>query len=55
MVGVGAGNATLSEAALATEPDGVTTETISGVATIIITAVTPPAAGLVFSFGTPTP
>ena len=50
-------SATLTETALATEPDGTTTETIQGVATITVTAAPPPpppvAASLVFMFGTP--
>lgn len=50
-----AGQATLDEAATATEADGVTTEQITGGATIIVTAMIPPAASLVFTFGTPTP
>lgn len=57
ITGVGPGTATLTETATATEADGTTTEQIQGVATIVITAVTPPvspAAALVFTFGTPT-
>lgn len=54
---VGAGTATLTETATATEPDGVTTETIQGVATVIVTVAPPPpppvAASIVFTFGTP--
>ena len=54
---VAPGSATLTESATATEPDGTTTETIQGVATIILTAAPPPppppAAGLVFTFGIP--
>lgn len=49
-------SATLTETALATELDGTTTETIQGLATIIINGppvVIPPAAALVFTFGTP--
>ncbi len=49
-------SATLTETATATEPDGTTTEQISGVATIVLAApapVEPPAAALVFTFGTP--
>ena len=57
MLGVGAGTATLTETALATEPDGTTTETVQGVATIVITSAPPPpppvAASLTFTFGTP--
>jgi hypothetical protein len=56
--GVAPGTATLTETATATEPDGTTTETVQGVATIVITEVppppAPPAASLVFTFGTPT-
>jgi len=54
--GVGAGTATLTETAIATEPDGTTTEKIQGVATIVLTAAPPPpppvAASIVFTFGT---
>ena len=54
---VGAGTATLTETATATEPDGTTTEQIQGVATIVVTTAPPPpppvAASLVFTFGTP--
>ena len=55
---VGAGTASVSATALATEPDGKTTETISGTDTVTVTAVTPPpppppAATLSFSWGTP--
>jgi len=49
-------SATLTETATATEPDGTTTEVITGVATVILSApVVPPApaAALVFTFGTP--
>lgn len=58
VTGVAAGTATLTETATATEPDGTTTEQVQGVATIVLTATippTPPAASLVFTFGTPTP
>ena len=59
MSGLAAGTATLTETAIATEPDGTTTEKITGVATIIITAAPPPppapAAALVFTFGNPFP
>lgn len=52
------GSTTLTETALATEPDGTTTEQIQGVATIVVNAVPPPppppAASIVFTFGTPT-
>ncbi len=53
---VGAGTATLLETATANEPDGVTTENIQGVATIVVTAVVIPppiAVALAFTFGTP--
>lgn len=54
---VGAGTATLTEVATATEADGTTTEQIQGVATIVITTAPPPpppvAASLTFTFGTP--
>jgi hypothetical protein len=47
-------SATLTEIATATEPDGTTTEKITGTATIILATPPPaPAAALVFSFGTP--
>jgi len=45
--------AVLTETATATEPDGVTTESITGVATIVIAALVSPAASIVFTFGTP--
>ena len=47
-------SATLTETATATEPDGTTTEVITGTASIII-ALPPsaPAAALVFTFGVP--
>lgn len=55
IVSVGAGTATFTESALATEPDGTTTETIQGVMTVIVTAVPPPpppvAASIVFTVG----
>lgn len=51
-----AGSAIVTGTALATEPDGVTTETIMGVVTVILATPPPaPAAALVFVFGTPTP
>ena len=54
---VGAGSATLTETATATEPDGTTTEQIQGVDTIVVSAVPPPppppAVKLVFTYGTP--
>ncbi len=57
ITGVAAGTATLTETATATEPDGTTTETVQGVATIVLTTAPPPpppvAASLVFTFGTP--
>jgi hypothetical protein len=47
-------SAVLTETALATEPDGTTTETITGTATIILAFPPPaPAAALTFTFGTP--
>ena len=59
VTGVAAGSATLTEKATATEPDGTTTEVITGSATIVLTAVAPPppppAAALVFTFCTLTP
>jgi len=59
ITGVGVGTATLTEVAIATEPDGSTTEKVQGVATIVTTAAPPPpppvAASIVFTFGTPTP
>lgn len=49
-------SATLTETATATEPNGTTTEVITGVATIILAYPPPaPAAALVFTFGTPGP
>jgi hypothetical protein len=51
---VGVGAATLTETATATEPDGTTTETIQGVATITVTSGSSApgvAASLVFTFG----
>ena len=59
ITGVAPGTATLLETALATEPDGTTTEQIQGVATIVLTSAPPPpppvAASITFTFGTPTP
>lgn len=55
---IGAGSATLTMTALATEPDGTTTETITGSATVVVTPVIPTpgiAAALVLSFGAPFP
>lgn len=55
---IGAGSATLTESATATEPDGSTTEVITGSATIVVTPVIPTpgvAAALVLSFGAPFP
>ena len=47
-------SAVLTETATATEPDGTTTETITGTATIIPSAgVSGPAAALVLTFGVP--
>lgn len=51
ITGVGAGTAILTSEATATEPDGVTTEDITGALTVVL-AVPPPnttAAALVFS------
>lgn len=47
-------SATLTETGTATEPDGTTTETVTGTVSIIL-SVPPaaPAAALVFTFGTP--
>ncbi len=56
VTGVAAGTATLTETATATEPDGVTTEQIQGVATIILTSLpvpVPVAAAIEFTFGSP--
>lgn len=57
ITGVSAGTATLTETATATEPDGTTTESIQGVATIVLTVAPPPppppAASIVFTFGAP--
>lgn len=58
--GIANGTATLTETAVATEPDGATIETIQGVATITVTTAPPPppppAASLVFSLvGSPFP
>jgi len=56
LTGVAIGTATLTVNATATEPDGVTTEQIQGVVTIVLTSVAPPplpAASLVVTFGTP--
>jgi len=55
---IGAGSATLTETATATEPDGTTTEVITGSATVVVTPVIPTpgvAAALVLAFGTPFP
>ena len=55
---VAAGTATLTATATAAEPDGTTTESITGTATIVVTAVVSPVAaslGLTFDFGTVTP
>ena len=53
---VGAGSATLTETATATETNG-TTENIQGVDTIVVSSAPPPppppAAKLVFTYGTP--
>jgi hypothetical protein len=56
VTGVAAGTAILSESATAVEPDGVTTEPITGSATIILTGGGGGggvAAALVFTFGNP--
>lgn len=54
---VGTFTATLTASATGTEPDGVTTEPLSGAATITVTDVAPPppapASSLGFTFGTP--
>lgn len=50
--------ATISASAIATEPDGVTTETIAGSDTVFVSAVPPPpgvATSLGFTYGTPMP
>ncbi len=56
---VGAGSATIQSSALATEPDGKTTETITGADTVVVSSAPPPppspAVALVGSFGTPFP
>jgi uncharacterized protein YjdB len=53
---VAAGSGTITAAATATEPDGVTTEQITGTDTVNVSAVAPPpAASLGFTWGTPTP
>ena len=51
-----AGSAIVTASATATEPDGVTTEVITGAATVILAGAGPGtgvAAALVFTFGTP--
>lgn len=51
---VGAGSAVITATATATEPDGVTTEQVSGTDTVnVLSTPPPPAAGLSFSWGTP--
>lgn len=56
---VGPGSATVNSTTTATEPDGTTTETITGADTVVVTAAPPPPPGpavaLVGSFGTPFP
>ena len=56
---VGPGSATINSTTTATEPDGKTTETITGADTVVVTAAPPPPPGpavaLVGSFGTPFP
>jgi hypothetical protein len=48
------GTAILTSTATATEPDGTTTEVITGAVTVVIATPPPaPAAALVFTFGTP--
>ena len=50
-----AGTAIVTATATATEPDGVTTEVITGAVTVILAGAAPSvAAALVFAFGTPT-
>lgn len=49
-----AGSAIVTATATATEPDGTTTEVITGAVTVILAVPPPaPAAALVFTFGTP--
>ena len=51
-----AGSAIITATATATEPDGTTTEVITGAVTVILAGAAPGvAAALVFTFGTPTP
>ena len=50
-----AGTAIVTATATATEPDGVTTEVMTGAVTVVLGVPPPaPAAALVFAFGTPT-
>lgn len=56
LTAVAAGSGTLTGTAVATEPDGTTTEKVQGVVTIVVAVPPPaPAAALAFTFGTPTP
>jgi hypothetical protein len=49
-----AGSAIVTATATATEPDGTTTEVITGAVTVILAVPPPaPAAALIFTFGTP--
>ena len=49
-----AGSAIVTATATATEPDGTTTEVISGAVTVILAVPPPaPAAALIFTFGVP--
>lgn len=56
---VGPGSATVNSTTTATEPDGTTTETITGADTVVVSAAPPPPPGpavaLVGTFGTPFP
>ena len=58
-VTVGAGSATVTETCTCTEPDGTTTEKVSGSATLVVAAAPPPppppAGSLDLVFGTPFP
>lgn len=54
VTGVAPGTANLLVTALATEPDA-STHQVSDSAQIVLTAVAPPVAGFIFTFGTPTP
>ncbi len=49
-----AGSAIVTATATATEPDGTTTEVITGAVTVVLAVPPPaPAAALIFTFGTP--